>query len=202
LKEHRNWNGHSYAESHIEEWVSRCPQALFPGRRGHVLASQNYAHLPEKIDLLFLDDRHQFHIFELKAEPVASNRGVTPDQIQGQMNRYVDFLRRQQLPLPASFREYYAKFSRQFLGSPHDLTTDLRHIFGEAYLHVPRASLVLCRTFLTEAYDNSAVDYFSARQQQGDGPIRLVYYRFYCCAEVQRHFIEFWEVPLPVENPS
>ena len=196
LKDCRNWKGHSYAESHIEEWLSRSPTVLFPGRAVHVLASQNYAHLEEKIDLLFLDDRHQFHVFELKTERVASNRGVTPDQIWGQMNRYVDFLRRELLPFPASFRDYYAQFSKQFLGAPHDLTIDLREIFGEAYFFVPNISPILCRTFLTEGYDDHAVDFFRDRQQQGDGPIRLMYYRFYLCTRTERHYIEFWEVPI------
>src|SRR5262249_23467622 len=71
LKAYRNWNGHSYAESHIEEWISRLPQALFPGEPiPCVVGSQNYAHLPEKIDLLLLDTRNRVHIVEIKAEQV------------------------------------------------------------------------------------------------------------------------------------
>ena len=196
LKNHRNWKGHSYAESHIEEWMSRAPAVLFPGRAIHVLASQNYAHLGEKIDLLFLDDRHQLHVVELKAERVASNRGVTPDQIWGQMNRYVEFLRRELLPFPASLRDYYARFSKQFLGSPHNLTTDLKDVFGDGFLSTPNTSPVLFRTFLTEGYDDDAVDFFRARQQLGSGPIRLVYYRFCLCPRTEQHCLELWEVPL------
>jgi hypothetical protein len=196
LKKCRNWNGHWYAEDHVEEWVSRCPQALFPGRRVHVLASQNYAHLPEKIDLLFLDNRHQFHVVEVKAEPVASNGGITPDEISGQMNRYVDFLRMELLPFPASFTNYYTHFTRKFLGSPQDLSTDLRQTFGEPFFLIPSTSPVLRQTFLTEGYDADAVDYFKARQRLGSGPIRLIYYKFYLEAGTDRHRIEFWEVPI------
>jgi hypothetical protein len=87
LKSYRNWNGHWYNERHVEEWVARTPAWLFPNQAVHVLASQNYAHLGGKIDLLLLDDRNQFHVVEIKAERVASNRGVTPDEIEGQMSR-------------------------------------------------------------------------------------------------------------------
>jgi hypothetical protein len=196
LKDCRTWKGQWYAESHVEEWVSRSPKKLFPGRAVHVLASQNYAHLGEKIDLLFVDDRHQFHVVELKAERVASNRGVTPDQIWGQMNRYVDFLRTELPPFLVSFRNYYGQFSRQFLGSIHDLSTDLQQIFGETFFPVADTSPTFYRTFLTEGYDDDALDFFRAREQQGDGPIRLMYYRFYFHPGSERHSVEFWEVPL------
>jgi hypothetical protein len=201
LTDYRNWNGHWYAEDHIEEWVSRSPQALFPDRTIHVLASQNYAHLPEKIDLLFVDGYHHLHVLELKAEPVASNRGVPPDQIRGQMNRYLEFLQREQLPVAESFTSYYAEFSRRFLGCPHDLMTDLQQTFGEGF---PSTSLILCPTFLAEGYDNYAVDYFRTCQQQIDQSFRLIYYRFYVCPIAERHFIEFWEVPqsVPRSVPS
>jgi hypothetical protein len=122
LKKDRNWNGHSYAESHVEEWVSKHPAALYPGQAVHVLASQNYARLGERIDLLLLDGGWQFHTLELKAERVASNRGVTADQIQGQMTRYVNFLRDELPGFPASLADYYAQFTAAFLGSPHNLS--------------------------------------------------------------------------------
>ena len=178
LKECRNWNGHWYAEAHVEEWVSRCPQALFPGRTVHVVASQNYAHLPENIDLLLLDDRHQLHVLELKAEHIASTCGVPPGRIRRQMSRYVDFLQTERQPFPASFTDYYAGFSSRFLGSPHDLLEDLRQTFDESFFSVSHTSLELCPTFLTEGYDDDAVDYFKDLHHQGQ-PIRLMYYRFY-----------------------
>lgn len=193
LKDYRNWNTHSYAESHVEEWVSRHPAALYPGQAVLVLASQNYARLGEKIDLLLLDGGWRFHVLELKAERVASNRGVTPDQIQKQMTRYVDFLRVELPGFPASLSGYYAQFTTEFLGSPLDLTESLRREFGEAFLP-PSKPPVLCRTFLTEGYDDAAVDHFRARQRHEDGPIRLVYFRFY--PDPEGHRIEFWEVPL------
>jgi hypothetical protein len=197
LNHHRNWNGHSYAESHIEEWLARAPTLLFPSGAIHVLASQNYAHLGEKIDLLLLDNLHKFHIVELKTETVSSNRGVTPDQIWGQMSRYVEFLRGRLLAFPASLSDYYNRFSAQFLGSPHELAKDLEEIFGDTLFRGQNTPPLLCRTFLTEGYDDYAVKFFGARQQQADGPIRLIYYRFNLCPETERHYIDFWEVPLP-----
>jgi len=197
LKDCRTWKGQWYAESHIEEWVSRSPKMLFPGRAVHVLASQNYAHLGEKIDLLFVDDHQHFHVVEVKAERVASNGGIPADQIWGQMNRYVDFLQMELPPFPMSFRNYYGHFSSRFLGSVHDLSTDLQHIFGETFSRaVGTAPTTFFRTFLTEGYDDDAIDFFRARQQKGDGPIRLMYYRFYFHPGTERHSIEFWEVPL------
>lgn len=194
LKDYRNWNGHTYAESHVEEWVSKHPAALYPGQAALVLASQNYARLGEKIDLLLLDRIWKFHVLELKAERVASNRGVTPDQIQGQMNRYVNFLREVLPAFPASLNDYYSQFTAEFLGSPLDLGESLCRQFGGAFPPHPARPPLLCRTFLTEGYDDAAVEHFRARRRVEDGPIRLVYYRFY--PEPDGHRIEFWEVPL------
>jgi len=194
LKDYRNWNGHWYAESHLEEWVSRCPAALYPGQAVYVLSSQNYARLGEKIDLLLVDGCCQFHVLELKAERVAANRGVTPDQIHGQMTRYASFLRGELPSFPASLNSYYAQFTAEFLGSPLDLTEGLRREFGETFFPSQSEPLLLCRTFLTEGYDDFAVDYFRAKQRQEEGPVRLLYYRFYPAAD--GHRIEFWEIPL------
>jgi hypothetical protein len=116
------------------------------------------------------------------------------------MNRYVDFLQREPLPFPACFTKYYGEFSRRFLGSPHDLRTDLRQTFDEAFFSVSGASLVLCPTLLTEGYDDNAVDYFRACHfQQGGPPSRLIYYRLYLCPDMDRHFIEFWDIPRPFQ---
>jgi hypothetical protein len=197
LKSYRNWNGHWYNERHVEEWVARTPAWLFPNQAVHVLASQNYAHLGEKIDLLLLDDRNQFHVVEVKAERVASNRGVTPDEIEGQMSRYVEFLRLQLPPFPVSLANYYDQFSAQFFGSSRSLVTDLQDIFGHSPRPVADSSVVLWRTFLTEGYDESAVDFFVNSHLNGRGPIRLIYYQFNPCLTTKRHCIEFWEVHMP-----
>jgi hypothetical protein len=117
---------------------------------------------------------------------------VSPDQIRGQMHRYLEFLQRERLPVTTSLTSYYAEFSRRFLGSPHDLMTDLEQTFGEGF---PSASMTLCPTFLTEGYDNYALDYFRACQQRVNRWFRLTYYQFYVCNVSERHFIEFWEVP-------
>ena len=192
LKDFRNWNGHWYAESHVEEWVSHCPEALFRSQAVQVIGSQNYAHLPEKIDLLFLDAKQQFHIVEVKAERVASNRGLAPDRIWAQMNRYVDFIRNEVLPYPATHEKYYVQFAAQFLGSCHDMLDHVRSSFTKTF---PIGSAAIVRTFITEGYDDDAVSYF--RNRQNDEPTRLIYYRFYrCTGEIERHCIEFWEVPL------
>jgi hypothetical protein len=197
LKRHRNWNGHWYAESHVEEWVARQPALLFPNQTVHVLASQNYAHLTEKIDLLLLDDRNQFHIVEVKVERVASNSGITSDQIEGQMSRYVKFLQLELPSFPDSLSTYYEQFSAQLHGSSHDLATDLQETFGQVFRPLADQALVLNRTFLTEGYDEDAIDSFSSSHLNGRGPIRLVYYQFYFSLTTNRHGIEFWEVPMP-----
>lgn len=194
LKNYKNWHGHFYAESHVEEWVLRCPAALYPGQAVHVLASQNYARLGEPLDLLLLDDRFQFPVVELKAERVASNRGVTPDRIHRQMNRYVEFLESELRSFPASLSTHYAKFTERLSGVAQDLSEDLRQTFGEAFSPNRCCPPTLYRTFLTEGYDEEAVDYFTRRQRRGEGPFRLIYYRFY--PEPEGHRIEFWEIPL------
>jgi hypothetical protein len=67
VKAYRNWNGHWYAESHIEEWIARHPEAILPNKKSIVWASQNYVHLPEKIDLLLEDSERRLFIIEIKA---------------------------------------------------------------------------------------------------------------------------------------
>jgi serine/threonine protein kinase len=68
------------------------PPNLFPGHRVRVLANGKYGCCGD-IDLLLLGDCWRLHVLELKAKRVANNRGVTPDDIWGQMDRYVRFLR-------------------------------------------------------------------------------------------------------------
>lgn len=192
LKDFKNWNSHWYAESHVEEWVSRNPETLFGDQAVLVVGSQNYAHLPEKIDVLFLDAELRFHVVEVKAEHVAFNRGLTPDQLCMQMNRYVHFILTEMLPYPSIVEKYYGNFTSKFYGYRRNLIEDFNRFSGKPFA-ISSASVV--RTFVTEGYDPTAVSYFRNRH---DGPgTRLVYYKFYVSAGyVQRHFIEFWEVPL------
>ena len=77
-KNTRTLRGRKYEENHLEEWIARQPKALFGDNRMLILASQNHAHLEEKIDLLFIDTCGHFHIVELKIVDVAQNGGVVP----------------------------------------------------------------------------------------------------------------------------
>jgi hypothetical protein len=78
MQKHKNARGRKYEENHLEEWIARQPKALFGDNRMLILASQNHAHLEEKIDLLFIDTCGHFHIVELKIVDVAQNGGVVP----------------------------------------------------------------------------------------------------------------------------
>jgi hypothetical protein len=113
------------------------------------------------------------------------------------MSRYMKFLQLELPSFPESLSTYYEQFSAQLFGSSHDLATDLQETFGEVFRPLADQSLALNRTFLTEGYDEDAVDFFSNSHLNGRGPIRLVYYRFYLSLTTRRHCIEFWEVPMP-----
>jgi hypothetical protein len=177
----------------LEEWVARRPDALFPGRRIHVLASQNYAHLPEKIDLLVVDGQHCFHVIEMKITSVAENAGLAPYQIhEKQMKRYVRFLGWYLPPFPESLRPYYAKFSQRFYGSPRSLDEDLTAKFGDGYCRTAISEPVIRQMYLAEGFDDYAVRYFQTQPEALDGGIRLAYYRFF----PEDAYLEFWEIPL------
>ncbi len=193
MKDYTNSQGRYYEENHLEEWVARCPDALFPGRRIHVLASQNYAHLPEKIDLLVADDQHWFDVVEIKITSVAENGGLAPYQIhEKQMKRYVQFLTWYLPPFPESLRAYYTKFSKRFYGSPRFLDVDLKAKFGDDYCQAPVSELMIRQVYLTAGFDDYAVRYFSAQPDVAAGSIRLLYYRFF----PEQDYIEFWEICL------
>ena len=109
--------GRHYEENHLEEWVARCPQALFPTTTADVIASQNHAHMSEKVDLLMLENRQHFVVVEVKAEVVSAHGGESPYQLYNdQLGRYVVFLRRHLAEYPQSHEDYYARFSKRFFG--------------------------------------------------------------------------------------
>ena len=195
LRDYRNTRGRFYEENHLEEWVSRRPDAIFPARQSLVLASQNYYRLGEPADLLVLDDCYAFHVVEMKINRVAENGGVAPYQIHKcQMQRYVRFFQWYLRPFPESFQQDYYKFTERFLGHPHSLDADLAATFGVAYCQAGFSESPVRQIYLTEGYDDYAVDYFQDQQEVADGHVRLVYYRFYPGADGD--YLEFWEIPL------
>ena len=189
LKAHRNWNGHWYAESHVEEWIARHPEAIFRNKKPIVRASQNYVHLPEKIDLLLEDSERRLFIIEIKAVSVGRRNGIAPDQIRSQMRRYVTFLNSLILPGESMLAMYSVKFRKTF---KTDSTEDY---FQGVEWPLTSASVEpsISQMFLTEGYDDYAVRSLLDPSATRDTSVRLVYFRFYCDPEERRHFVEFWE---------
>lgn len=200
MRRFRNARGRRYEENHLEEWVARCPEALFPNRKVLLLASQNYAHLPEKIDLLFVDEQRVFSIVEAKVERVARNNGVTHYEISQQMGRYTEFALGELPRFPVSHRAYYGRFITQFRGTPRGeeaLDEDLKAAFGANFVSAPFSVPLVHQVYLTEGYDEDAVERFRVEAAAGKHHIRLTYYRFFPRAnEPNGDYIEFWEVPL------
>ncbi len=94
ITDYTNNQGRFYEENHLEEWVARSPQAVFRDERVLIVASQNYAHLREKIDLLAVNLVRRFSVVEAKIKDVAKNGGTPAYHIHmDQMRRYVNFLR-------------------------------------------------------------------------------------------------------------
>jgi hypothetical protein len=186
-----------YDEKHLEEWVCRRPQTLFPDCRVHVLVAEKYAQpLPCKVDLLLVDAEHNFHVVEMKAVPVARNgTPETPSKIRRQMQEYVKTLTWYLPPFPRSLVAAYSQFSASFCGTPKDLVEDLHASFGNGYGGVTIEAPRIHQVYLAEEYDQYAVDYFRLLVEAGEGSVRLVYYRFYPIYP-EGPYIEFWEVPL------
>jgi hypothetical protein len=189
LKAYRNWNGHWYAESHVEEWIARHPEAIFPNQKLIVRASQNYIHLPKKIDLLLEDSERRLFIIEIKAASGGRRNGIAPDQIRSQMRRYVTFLNTLILPGGLPLATYSVKFSKIVMT---DSTEDYLHSV-EWPLNSAPVGPPISQIFLTEGYDAYAVNSLLDSNATRDFPVRLLYFRFYCDSEERRHFVEFWE---------
>jgi len=178
ITDYANNRGRFYEENHLEEWVAWCPQSIFPDDRVLVLASQNYAHLPEKIDLLVLDPAWRFSVVEAKIGNVAKSGGTPAYQIHmNQMRRYVDFLRSYLHPFPGRLTQYYRRFSERFHGQPRLLEEDLQRTFGADFLG-PQRTNPFQEVYLAHNFDDHAVRYFKSQTVTPLDSIRLVYFRF------------------------
>jgi hypothetical protein len=192
ITDYTNSQGRFYEENHLEEWVAWCPQAVFPGERVLVLASQNYAHLPEKIDLLMVNPTWRFSVVEAKSKDVAKNGGTPAYQIHmSQMRRYVAFLRQYLQPFPGRLAGYYRRFSERFYGQPRRLEEVLQREFGAGFLS-GNGENRFQEVYLAHNFDDHAVDYFKSQTVTPVGSIRLVYFRF----DPADAYIEFRERPL------
>lgn len=195
LTKYKNPRGRYYEENHLEEWVARQPNAVFPKEDVLLLASQNYVFLQEKVDLLFIDGAGRFHVIEVKVGKVAKNNGVVPYEIYNvQVMRYVDYLKECMDSFPASLASEYRRFSSAFYGTSHDLAEILGRKFGESFR--PAQGQLVREVYLVAGYDNYAVEYLSSHSHEDRRSIRLIYYQFY----PRGQYIEFWEVP--VNGPS
>lgn len=185
LQNHRDGLRRYFEENHLEEWVARCPRSIFPYEDVHIIASQNYAHLPKKVDILYVSDSGEFFVAEVKTERVAQNAGVVPYSIYSQMKGYVDFLLTDQLVgYPHSFAKHYSKFSERFFGVSQPLP--------EVSRETQQEEIRLTEVYLTEGYDSYALGYLSERSAIDRRTVRLLYYSFY---PSDRH-IEFWEIQI------
>ena len=184
LRSCKNAIDRKYEENHLEEWVARSPAAVFTVP-AMLLASQNYVFLPERVDLLFMSSDQVFQVVEAKIKGVQQNGGVVPDEIYGQMGRYVEFLTRHGRDFPGGMESDYGRFSDKFYGARHVLTDDLIQAFGT----VPTGPLAIQEVYLAERFDGYAVDRLSTWAARDGRRVRLVYYRFY----PRDQYIEFWE---------
>src|SRR5262249_12321811 len=115
LKQRKNCNGFTAEENHLEEWIAREPSALFAGTPVLLLVSQNYVHLRQKIDLLFMDARCRLYPVELKITRAAKSGGVVPyDLYERQMKPYLHYL--EQASSLSGINPRYSEFSKLFNG--------------------------------------------------------------------------------------
>jgi hypothetical protein len=192
ITDYTNSQGRFYEENHLEEWVARSPLAIFGDERVLVVASQNYAHLPQKIDLLAVNSARRFSVVEAKIKDVAKNAGTPAYQIHmDQMGRYVSFLRPYLQPFPGRLAQYYHRFSERFYGMARRLEDDLRAAFGADFLSGQREN-TFQEVYLAHNFDGNAVDYFKSQTVTPVGMIRLVYFRF----DPADAYIEFRELLL------
>ena len=187
IKQSRNYQGFSYEENHLEEWIARQPSALFGSESTLLLASQNYIHLRVKIDLLFIDSSSNLYPVELKVARVAKNGGVVPyDLYERQMRPYVEFL--EGVEHLSSLDRQYIRFANAFGNTAPDLANQFKMTFG----HAP-AEIVCGRIreiYVTEGYDASAIEYFDRRSKEDNRCVRLVEYKFF----PKNNYLEFWNV--------
>jgi len=162
MQKYKNARGRKYEENHLEEWIARQPKALFGDNRMLILASQNHAHLEEKIDLLFIDTCGQFHIVELKIVDVAQNGGVVPYAIYNeQMQKYVSFVNACKASFPDSMSDACRRFSKEFYRAARLLSHDLQATFGKSSWALIDHTVV--EVYVASGCDDYAVDYLTSQ---------------------------------------
>ncbi len=163
--------GRTYEENDLEEWIARRPASLVPTDAVVIIASQNYAHMRVKVDLLFLGPAPVFFVVEVKNRDVRRNGGIVPYDIYNrQVGSYLATLRPYLARYPDSHQDYYGRFSRKFYGSPRSLPTSA-HDIGQQVPHI-------IEVYVASGYDDYAIDYILTQAQHDHRRARLVFYRF------------------------
>jgi hypothetical protein len=160
----------------LEEWIARQPAALFGSRPMLLLASQNYAYLRFKIDLLFIDAKCRLYPIELKAERVAKNGGVVPyDLYQRQVKPYVDFLKG--LEHLSDLDRQYLRFSTLFNGHASHLADDFALKFGSP----PWDNFTdrIDEVYVAEDFDTYAIEYFESESKKDGRRVHLIKCNFF-----------------------
>jgi hypothetical protein len=187
LKQNQNYRGFSYEENHLEEWIAREPAALFGSQPILLLASQNYLHLPSKIDLLFIDAQCTLYPVELKVKPIAKNGGEVPyDLYQRQMKPYVNFLT--SLEHLGDLDRKYLRFSALFNGHTTQLAGDFALKFGQP--SSDKFSDRVEEVYVAEDFDSYAVEYFERESKKDGRRVHLIKYNFF----PKTNQIEFWSL--------
>jgi hypothetical protein len=195
LTQHANYRGFSYEENHLEEWIALQPSALFGPEPVLLLASQNYVHLPVKIDLLFVDASTRLCPVEIKVVRVAKNGGVVPyDLYERQMKPYVEFL--EGVQHLGDLDPQYARFAVALGGEAVQLDERFRATFGHNPTEKPASPIR--EIYVAEGFDAYAIDYFERKSEEDKRTVRLVAYKFF----PNNNHLEFWNVFESSEEPK
>lgn len=193
LKLCKNKEERFYEENHLEEWISREPSSIFQDQKVMIVASQNYVFLQERIDILFLNQNCEFVIVELKVEPVVRTGVVTPYKIYDeQMEKYVKYVQR--ASVFQRFHRYYSRFSAKFYGSTRNLYDQINDVLAGHVQGNTAVSARIHEVYVSELFDEYAVDYILDKGRQDGRNVRLIRYKFYPQSIDQNDYIEFWEV--------
>jgi hypothetical protein len=187
LVQHKNYRGRNYEENHLEEWIARQPSSIFGATPVLLIASQNYTHLPVKIDLLFVDARCQLYPIEVKVVRAAKNGGVVPyDLYERQMKPYTEFLNG--VSHLGALDSQYVRFANEFNGVANTLAEAFSIKFGRR----PSENLTYpsSEIYVAEDFDTYSVDYFERRSKEDGRNVRLICYKFF----PNEKYIEFWRI--------
>lgn len=188
LKDCKNPCDHFYQENYLEEWIAREPKAIFPDTNIMLVASQNYAYFLAPLDLLFIDENQDFHIVELKIEPVARNGGVSPDTIYEQMTRYITCIKSIKL---RHLENYDHRFSERFYQTSQNFTQRFRACFGKQF-DDQKIDTKAYEIYVAESFDEYSIAKIVNWSNNENRKVRLVSYQFY----PQDQYLEFKEVDL------